>query len=132
MNPALADELAKGAVAALTPYLVDMGKGASKIGAENKLSDLYRTIKERTKETPRADEALSDLEDAPEDQDLQASLRVQLKKLLENNPDLIEELRQKLQEARDDPQTATFLVQMYGGTVDNIIQIGRVDNLHID
>lgn len=62
----------------LNPHLPQAGEAtAKKIG-----EDIYQALKTRFGKKPAAQETLNDLEKAPNEQDLQAALRVQLKKLL--------------------------------------------------
>jgi hypothetical protein len=92
--------IATTAVACLTPYLVEGGKAAAKkVGGAvgEKVMKLYDTLKAKLIHTP-ACEALADLESAPKDADLQATMRVQLKKTLEANAPLRDELAALLQD----------------------------------
>src|SRR5438067_13611409 len=92
--------IATTAVACLTPYLVEGGKEAAKKGGGavgEKVMKLYDTLKAKLVQAP-AQEALADLTKAPEDADLQATMRVQLKKALEANAPLRDELAALLQD----------------------------------
>lgn len=78
MDPQTVSVIATTAVGILSSYFAKAGKVAvKKIG-----EDIYHTLKAHLEKKPVAEEALTDLENTPSDTDLQAALRVQLKKLL--------------------------------------------------
>jgi hypothetical protein len=85
------DALAASAVAAVTPLLIEAGKGGAEKLGETAIGRLLRWL--RTKTTGRAQEALADLQRAPDSPDNQADPRKQLAKFLEQNPALLEEMR---------------------------------------
>lgn len=90
--------MAATAVAAVVPYLVEAGKqGAKKLGEEaaGGAVKLLGWLKARL--TPGGQEALAKLEQAPDDADRQAALRVTLKDRLAEAPDLRDELAELLQ-----------------------------------
>jgi hypothetical protein len=82
--------LATAAVAALGPYLVAGGTEAAKTAGK----DLYGWLKGKL--TPGGNEALAEVERAPQDADAQGALRLQLRKQLEAEPALLAELARLL------------------------------------
>jgi hypothetical protein len=96
MDPAT---IAAATVTVLSPYLTEIGHGAlDKIGedaidAGGKLINWLRN-----KLSGNGQEALKDLATHPNDSDTQATLRVQIKKTLEANPTLANELSHLLQQ----------------------------------
>jgi len=81
---------AADAVTFITPALIEAGKAGAEKLAETAPGKLLAWLREKT--TGRAQEALTDFENAPEAPDNQADLRKQLVKLLEQNPGLLTEL----------------------------------------
>jgi hypothetical protein len=81
LDPATINVLVSAAVAFLTPYLTKAGEAVAKKTGE----DVYQALRARFLKKPAAQEALNDLEMAPRDPDLQAAVRVQLRKLLEED-----------------------------------------------
>ncbi len=93
-------------VALLVSYFKDIIAGSAKhIGSEItekalvKSQPVYDLVKAKLHGTLAGTEALVDLEKAPEDKDTQASVRLQLKKVLEREPELLAQLQKMLQEA---------------------------------
>src|SRR5271155_5105904 len=81
---------AAGAVAFLTPALIEIGKGgAGKLGG-TAMETLLALL--RTKTVGPARDALAELEGAPADPDNQAVFRKLLGKLLSQDPELLAEL----------------------------------------
>jgi hypothetical protein len=135
MDPTTVGTLASGIVAILAPYLAKAGEEfAKETGktASSKIGALYQAIKARFRSHPAAAEALADLEETPDDEDVQAALRLQLKKQMEADQAFTDALRQLLEEIRQDEQAATFLTQVYGGEVGKIINIGQAGEVLID
>jgi hypothetical protein len=129
MEPAA---LAASVVAVLAPYLAKAGeefaKEAGKAAAD-KIGALYQAIKARFQRHPAATESLSDLEKAPDDEDARAVLRVQLKKQLAADPAFATELQQLVQAIGQDQPATTFLTQVYGGEVGQILNINQGDQV---
>ena len=93
-------ELAAAAVTVLTPYLVEAGHEAAKtVGkdASEAAGKLLGWLREKL--TPRGKEALAELEHKPTAASNQDDVRVQLTKLLEQEPGLTGELRSLLEAA---------------------------------
>jgi hypothetical protein len=84
---------------------------------------LIPSLKKGFTKKPSAQEALDDLEKSPEDPDLQAVLRVQLKKTLEEDKTFAAQIKQLLQEAQKTEAGATIIKQVAG---DNAKQFGQV------
>ena len=66
-------------------------------------------------------EAATDVASNPEDEDLQAVLRVQLKKLLEQDEELMKAIAQILQEDAPDGTSGTQIVQNVTGNQNQVI-----------
>ena len=88
--------LAANAVAVLAPYLSKAAETVIPKAAE----DLYKTVKARLSRRPAAEEALEDLKKSPSDEDAQAALRLQLKKMLAEDEAFVQELSERLENAR--------------------------------
>ena len=86
------DALATAAstVAALSPWLVEIGRGGADRLGEAAAGKLLTWLRANT--TGRARDALADLERQPESADNQADLRKQLAQLLQQDPALLAEL----------------------------------------
>ena len=93
MDPAA---VATTVVAFLSPYLVEGGKAAAKKVGEK----LVAAIEQRFKGKPAAEEALEDVKNDPQDEDIQAALRVQLKKAMQKDEAFAAELAELLEEAK--------------------------------
>ena len=102
MDPASTGILAANVVSVITPFLAS----AAEVIVPQAGEDIYQAIKNRFSTKPAAAEALTDLEGNPADEDFQASVRAQLKKILAEDQrfaDQLEALYKKL-EAQDAPQ----------------------------
>ena len=119
MDQQIISVIAATAVGFLAPYLAKAGEAAAKKVGE----DIYQLFKARFVSKPAAQEALSDLERAPGNADLQAALRVHLKKVLAEDEAFAEELERLLQEAGETEAGATIIQQTAG---DNAKQFGQV------
>jgi type II secretory pathway pseudopilin PulG len=119
MDPQVIGIVATTAVGFLASYLTKASEATVKLAGE----DIYQAIKARLTKKPAAQEALGDLAKAPDDADLQASLRVQLKKLLAEDADFAGQLQRLLQEAGGTEAGATIIRQTAG---DHATQFGQV------
>lgn len=119
LDPATISVLVSAAVGFLTPYLTKAGEAVAKKTGE----DVYQALKARFIKKPAAQEALNDLEKTPQDPDLQAALRVQLRKLLEEDETFSAHLQEVLKKAQGTEEGATIIKQMAG---DNAKQFGQV------
>ncbi|MBW4093535.1 MAG: hypothetical protein HIU82_20910 [Proteobacteria bacterium] len=95
------DALATAAstVAAISPWLTEIARGAADRIGEAATNSLLAWL--RTKTTGRARDALAGLERQPDSADNQADLRKQLAHLLEQDPALLAELRALLSAGGD-------------------------------
>lgn len=100
--PELASELAR-IVGPYLPYLVETGKKAGdKVVGEVAFAGakkVWGKLRGKVEEKPEAAEAVRDLAEDPEDSDLQAAVRVQLKKILAADSGFAEELAKLLEAA---------------------------------
>jgi hypothetical protein len=113
--------------------------GNLKLGEEAwaKAKRIWDILQPKLAERASAEEAAKDVAQNPEDPDLQTVLRVQLKKLLDQDPDLAQAIAAVLQEKTESSATVQIqqtitnndgqvIGQMTGG-----VAIGRVDgNIH--
>lgn len=121
--------LAASAVAILAPYLAEAGKELAKEtgkAALGKIGVLYETLRARFKKKSSAKQALSDLEAEPNNEDVQGALRRQLTKEMNADATLAETLRKLLDEIEQDQPSHTFLTQVYGGEVGQIINAKHI------
>jgi len=96
MDPAT---VATTAVTVLAPYIVKAGeKTAEKLGEmlPAGVGKVWTAITGRFKGKPAAESATIDLVAQPNDEDNQTAFRIQLKKVLENDPGFMTELAQLL------------------------------------
>jgi hypothetical protein len=140
MDPKVIGALASSILAVLTPYLAQAGKEfAKEIGkmSVEKIGALYQVIKAHFQSRPAAVEALTDMEETPDDEDAQAALLLQLKKQMEADPAFADTLRQLVEEIGQDEQAATFLSQVYDSKVGILSQVygsevGKITNINVD
>jgi hypothetical protein len=105
----------------LTPFLPALLNISGKIfdgaleelGADalHKAKSIWATLAPKLTARPVAQEAITDLAAAPDKSDLQAALRVQLQKLLDQDPTLAETLTAILNEPGTDGTPGTQIVQ---------------------
>ena len=95
------------ALVPLLPYLLKAGEGAAGETGKKALDQslewgksLWSKLKPGVEAKPAALEAAQDVADAPEDEDLQATLRVQLKKLLIEDQSLAEDVSRWLEQGK--------------------------------
>jgi len=106
MDPAT---IGTAVVAFLSPYLAEGGKAAAKKAG----GALVAAIERRFKDQPAAQEALEDMKDDPQDDDVQAALRVQLKKAMQADEAFAAELAGLVEEAQA-IAPATYRAAVYG------------------
>ncbi|MEH2241108.1 hypothetical protein [Nostoc sp.] len=115
------------------PFLLNVGnkavEGASKKVGEDvwiKAKAIWDKLHPKVEAKEAAKEAATDVAQKPEDEDLQASLRVQLKKILEADTALAEEIAQILQASLDKPGDK---IQLSANAYDQskVNQIGKID-----
>lgn len=135
MDASTIASIASAAVSLLVPYLKGLGeelakKAGGKIGetagetALSKVKQLHSSIKAKFAAKPAAAEALDDLTKSPDDSDLQATVRTQLKKILSSDEDFAKELADLLKEAVDACAETVFHTSIQGD-VQNLVQIGH-------
>jgi hypothetical protein len=101
--------IATAVVAFLSPYLVEGGKAAAKKVGEA----LVGAIERRFQGKPAAEETLEDMRSEPEDDDIQAALRVQLKKAMKADETFAAELEGLLEQA-EEAAPATYQAVVHG------------------
>ncbi|MEO0969840.1 MAG: hypothetical protein AAFX80_16295 [Cyanobacteria bacterium J06639_18] len=106
-------------------------EGASqKVGEDvwKKAKAIWVKLQPKVKAKEAAQEAVRDVTQNPEDEDSQAALRLQLKKILEADPELATEITQILQE--ESRSSASHNFQMRGESYDQSTfkQVGRIEN----
>ena len=101
------------------PFLITVGnkaaEGASqKVGEDiwNKAKAIWGKLQPKVKAKEAAQEAAGDVAKNPGDEDSQAALRIQLKKILSADPELVAEITKILEEPA--PQPAGDNIQMSG------------------
>ncbi len=123
-----AQTLAQQVGTALQPYIPLFSIEAAKAAGKNvpaAIGKVWELVKDRFAKKPTADEALKDLLKNPDDPDLQAAVRVQLRKLLEEDAEFTAKLRPMAEAAATEPFTyqaeikgdASVLVQGTGNTI---------------
>ncbi len=122
--------LSTAIVALLSPYLAEAGKAAAKKTGEaiaNATPKIYQAVKAKFNQKPAAVEALSDLKENPSDEDIQAAVRVQLKKLLAEDASFASQLQQLLEMAQSTDASTVVNVAGDGTAVvgDNDTVIGK-------
>ena len=96
MDPALLTALAASAFTVLQPHLSELAQSAAEaLGKKvpDAIGALWGKLRARFADKPAADEALKDLLANPDDSDLQAAFRVQLKKLLQDDAGFADEVK---------------------------------------
>jgi len=119
MDPQMITALSTTAVGMLIAFLTKAGEAtAQKMG-----EGLYQALKARFEQKPTTQETFSDFEQAPTDGDHQAALRVKLKKLMSEDTDFAEQIKQLVAKAQATEAGKTIINQQAG---DNAKQIGQV------
>ena len=111
----------------LQPYLPVLLTEAAKAGGQRlsgEVVDLWRALLERLRRKPAAREALEDLRRAPEDPDFQIVLRVQVKKLLAEDPDWAAQVAALLRAARPRAQAQSSGIAVGGSVADSVFNTG--------
>ena len=110
------------------PFLMKIGnkvteKATQKI-SENTLNiakAIWAKLQPKVEEKEAAKEASIDVANNPEDEDYQAALRVQLKKILESNPELATEIKQIIEEKSTGEAGITNIIQNVDGNENQVI-----------
>ncbi|BAY32730.1 hypothetical protein NIES2107_46200 [Nostoc carneum NIES-2107] len=115
------------------PFLLNVGnkaiEGASqKVGEDgwNKAKAIWAKLLPKVEAKEAAKEAAADVAQNPNDEDLQASLRVQLKKILDTDTALAEEIAKIWQETKSADASVNLNAQSY----DDSIQINTAGNVN--
>ncbi len=115
------------------PFLLKVGnkavEGASeKVGEDvwNKAKAIWAKLHPKVEAKEAAKEAATDVAAKPEDEDLQASLRVQLKKILDADTALAEEIAQILQ-ASTNQAGDNIQVSANAHDQSKVNQVGKID-----
>ncbi|MBU7582617.1 MAG: hypothetical protein KAF91_06845 [Nostoc sp. TH1S01] len=110
------------------PFLLNVGNKAVE-GASQKLGEdvwrkatvIWSKLQPKVEGKAAALEAAQDVANAPEDEDLQTALRVQLKKILTGEPTLAEEIAQILSEKTTTGTGGDNIQQDVSGTGNQVI-----------
>ncbi|BAY23237.1 hypothetical protein NIES2100_30010 [Calothrix sp. NIES-2100] len=120
------------------PFLLNVGnkavEGASqKVGEDgwNKAKAIWAKLLPKVEAKEAAKEAAADVAQNPEDEDLQASLRVQIKKILDADTALAEEIAKIWQETKSADGSVSLNAQSYDESI-QINKAGGVDNSTYD
>lgn len=115
-------------LAPFLPFLINLGTKASesaagKFGEDawSKAKAVWGKLHPKVEAKESAKESVEDVANAPEDEDLQTALRVQLKKLLEGDHVLAEEIAAILQADAPDGTPGTQIVQSVTGDQNQVI-----------
>lgn len=110
------------------PFLMNIGnkvteKATKEISENiwNKAKAIWTKLQPKVEEKEAAKEASIDLANNPNDEDYQAALRVQLKKILESNPELAAEVKQILEEKSSGDADITNVTQNVNGNKNQVI-----------
>jgi hypothetical protein len=121
-------------LAPFLPYLVKAGGEAAKEAGKKfgeaaweQAKALWGKLHPKVEAKPAAQEAMQDAAAAPQDEDAQAALRLQLKKLLAEDETLASEVARLVQEGSQ--VMASTVIQQKAG--DDAIQIGQARDVHI-
>ena len=102
MDPVTISALATGAFTLLQPHLKTIAvKAAEKVGelVPETIGKLWERVMDKFAAKPAAKEAADDLLKNPDDADLQAQFRVQLKKALEEDETFAEQIQELVEQA---------------------------------
>ena len=119
-------------IAPFLPFLLKLGKGVAETTTENaagkfgeaawqKAQAVWKALRPKVQAKESAKEAVTDVANNPEDEDLQVALRVQLKKLLADDDALADTIAQILQEDASDGTPGTQIVQNVTGNQNQVI-----------
>ncbi len=94
-------QLVSGLAAAAVSLLVSFLSKAGEAGSQQAGQDIYRQLKQRFSRRPGVQEALTDLQERPADADIQAAVRLQLRKLIAEDQVFRTELQRIVQISTD-------------------------------
>lgn len=89
--------------------------------ALNKAQAIWGKLHPKIEAKEAAKEAAADVANAPDDADAQAALRLQLKKILDSDPDLALAIAQIMEEDAPDGTPSTQIVQQVTGNQNQVI-----------
>ena len=119
MDIQIISTIAAAAVGFIVPYLGKAGEAVGKMLGE----DIYKAVKSHFSHKPGIQETLKDLEEAPDDPELQAILQTQLKRLLKEDEAFTLELQRMLKKEAQTEPGSTIIQQTAG---DNAKLFGQV------
>jgi hypothetical protein len=96
--PALAATIAS-TLGPSIPFLVKAGEAAANEMSKKTVGALWDLFKPKVAATPALADAINDIEKKPDDPDNLVVLRVQIRKVLEADPDLVSRIRPLLEDA---------------------------------
>ncbi len=105
MDPTTIQVMATGALAVLQPYLATAGgKAAEELGKQIPAAAgrLWETIRKKLDVKAAAREAVTDILKHPDDPDMQAAFRVQIKKVLEEDPIFADQFQELVEKAHQE------------------------------
>lgn len=119
------------AVAILAPYFAKAGEGAAKKAGEEtweKIKTLYQVISNKLSadKDDYAQQTLKRLEEKSSDKSRQRALSDILTEKAETDTVFAQELQQLVQGTTQGQDVGQFLIQLYGGEVGKIVNIGQV------
>ena len=100
---------------------IDLATKGFSEAAVHKAQSIWKKLRPKADSHKRLAEALADLASNPDDQDMQAQLRVQLKKLLSNDEVLTREIANILNEDAPDGTPGLQIIQNVTGDRNQII-----------
>jgi hypothetical protein len=123
MDPTTIQTLADGVLAILVPVITKVTSVAAapitatggelikllSQAAGDKIATMMKTVIAKFKDRPAAAEVIGDLARAPQDKDVQAAFRLQLRKALEADPAFADELHKLLQAAESESSTDSIV-----------------------
>lgn len=121
-----------GFISPFMPFLLKLGGKAAEKATESaagkfgeaswgKAQAVWQKLSPKVEAKEAAQEAATDVANAPEDEDLQVTFKVQLKKLLEQDEALANAIAQILQEDGPDGTPGTQIVQNVTGNRNQVI-----------
>jgi len=105
MDPVTIQVAASGALAVLHPYFVKAaGKAAEEVGKQLPAAagKLWVAIRKKLDVKTTSHEAVDDITKHPDDPDIQAAFRVQIRKLLEEDPIFAEQFQELVEKAQQE------------------------------
>lgn len=131
-----------GWLAPLLPYLLKAGEqAAGEVGQRfgsgvwERAQQVWNRLWPQAQQRPAVTEAVQDVAAAPEDEDLRAQLRVQLRKMLADDPKLSQELGRLLSEADQRGEVRQVVASgeravAAGGNISGTVTTGNTEHYH--